>query len=143
MKLQGFNATLTEVVESSGRRGGDQIKEMELKLHLGLRDPLTTLCNDPKTTVVILSGSDRSVLDDVRIYHKILLFYQIFLVVEAFQLQNFGKYNMWLAAENGMFLRRTGGEWMTTMPEHLNMDWVDSVKVILFLKFSTVLVLIM
>ncbi|KAL0406702.1 UNVERIFIED_CONTAM: Alpha,alpha-trehalose-phosphate synthase [UDP-forming] 1 [Sesamum latifolium] len=41
---------------------------------------------------------------------------------------NFGEYNMWLAAENGMFLRSTRGEWMTTMPEHLNMDWVDSVK---------------
>lgn len=38
---------------------------------------------------------------------------------------------MWLAAENGMFLRLTGGDWMTTMPEHLNMDWVDSVKVII------------
>lgn len=37
---------------------------------------------------------------------------------------------MWLAAENGMFLRPTGGEWMTTMPEHLNMEWVDSVKVL-------------
>lgn len=37
---------------------------------------------------------------------------------------------MWLAAENGMFLRPTGGGWMTTMPEHLNMEWVDSVKVI-------------
>lgn len=36
---------------------------------------------------------------------------------------------MWLAAENGMFLRSTKGEWMTTMPEHLTMEWVDSVKV--------------
>lgn len=44
-------------------------------------------------------------------------------------LQNFSEYNMWLAAENGMFLRSTNGVWMTTMPEHLNMDWVDSVKV--------------
>ena len=44
-------------------------------------------------------------------------------------MQNFGEYNMWLAAENGMFLRLTTGEWMTTMPENLNMDWVDSVKV--------------
>jgi len=42
---------------------------------------------------------------------------------------------MWLAAENGMFLCLTGGEWMTTMPEHLNMDWVDSVKVLLLLCF--------
>ncbi|CAL9165986.1 unnamed protein product [Musa hybrid cultivar] len=103
--ILGFNATLTESIESSGRRGGDQIKEMELKLHPELKAPLTTLCNDVLTTVVVLSGSDRSVLDD-----------------------NFGEYNMWLAAENGMFLRHTGGDWMTTMPEHLNMDWVDSVK---------------
>ena len=36
---------------------------------------------------------------------------------------------MWLAAENGMFLRFTKGDWMTTMPEHLNMEWVDSIKV--------------
>lgn len=46
-------------------------------------------------------------------------------------MQNFGEYNMWLAAENGMFLRLTTGEWMTTMPENLNMEWVDSVKVCL------------
>lgn len=44
-------------------------------------------------------------------------------------LQNFGEYNLWLAAEHGMFLRRTKGSWMTTMPENLQMDWVDSVKV--------------
>ncbi|XP_020579961.1 alpha,alpha-trehalose-phosphate synthase [UDP-forming] 1-like [Phalaenopsis equestris] len=103
--ILGFNSTLTEPVESSGRRGGDQIKEMELKLHPELKGPLATLCNDLKTTIIVLSGSDRSVLDD-----------------------NFGEYNMWLAAENGMFLRLTDGDWMTTMPEHLNMDWVDSVK---------------
>lgn len=104
--ILGFNATLTEAVDSPGRRGGNQIKEMELKLHPELKEALTALCNDPDTTVVVLSGSDRSVLD-----------------------HNFGEFNMWLAAENGMFLRCTGGgEWMTTMPEHLNMEWVDSVK---------------
>ncbi|KAG6523111.1 hypothetical protein ZIOFF_012964 [Zingiber officinale] len=103
--ILGFNSTLTESIESTGRRGGDQIKEMELKLHPELKASLTAMCNDAQTTVVVLSGSDRIVLDD-----------------------NFGEYNMWLAAENGMFLRQTGGDWMTTMPEHLNMDWVDSVK---------------
>ncbi|GFS40705.1 trehalose-6-phosphate synthase [Actinidia rufa] len=103
--LQGFNATLTEAVDTPGRRGGDQIREMELKLHPDLKGPLTALCSDPKATVVVLSGSGRRVLDD-----------------------NFGEYNMWLAAENGMFLRFTKGDWMTTMPEHLNMEWVDSIK---------------
>ncbi|AQK94791.1 trehalose-6-phosphate synthase1 [Zea mays] len=103
--ILGFNSTLTEPVESSGRRGGDQIKEMELKLHPDLKGPLRALCEDERTTVIVLSGSDRSVLDE-----------------------NFGEFKMWLAAEHGMFLRPTYGEWMTTMPEHLNMDWVDSVK---------------
>ncbi|GLT54503.1 hypothetical protein SLA2020_276950 [Shorea laevis] len=78
---------------------------MELKLHPDIKAPLKKLCDDPKTTIVVLSGSDRIVLDD-----------------------NFGEYNMWLAAEHGMFLRHTKGEWMTTMPENLCMDWVDSVK---------------
>ncbi|XP_058221397.1 alpha,alpha-trehalose-phosphate synthase [UDP-forming] 1 [Rhododendron vialii] len=103
--ILGFNATLTEAVDTPGRRGGHQIKEMEPKLHPDLKEPLTALCSDPKTTVVVLSGSGRKVLDD-----------------------NFRDYNMWLAAENGMFLRFTKGEWMTTMPEHLTMEWVDSVK---------------
>ncbi|MCI06313.1 alphaalpha-trehalose-phosphate synthase, partial [Trifolium medium] len=97
----GFNGTLTEPVEKTG----DQIKEMELKVHPELRQPLTALCSDPNTTVVVLSGSGRKVLDD-----------------------NFKEYDMWLAAENGMFLQPSKGEWMTTMPEHLNMEWVDSVK---------------
>ncbi|GJN06869.1 hypothetical protein PR202_ga24639 [Eleusine coracana subsp. coracana] len=103
---EGFNSTLTEAVESSGRRGVDQI-EMELKLHPDLKGPLKALCDDERTTIIVLSGSDRSVLDD-----------------------NFGDFNMWLAAEHGMFLRPTHGQWMTTMPEHLNMDWVESVKLL-------------
>ncbi|KAB2081846.1 hypothetical protein ES319_A05G158800v1 [Gossypium barbadense] len=102
--ILGFNATLTEPVDTLGRKGS-QIKEMEPKLRPDLQEPLRKLCDDPKTTIVVLSGSDRSVLDD-----------------------NFGDYSMWLAAENGMFLRATKGDWMTTMPENLNMEWVDSVK---------------
>ncbi|KAK9050252.1 hypothetical protein SSX86_030778 [Deinandra increscens subsp. villosa] len=103
--ILGFSATLTEPVDTPDRRGGDQIREMDLKLHPELKESLIKLCDDPHTTVVVLSGSDRTVLDE-----------------------NFGEYNMWLAAENGMFLRSTKGTWMTTMPEHLNMEWVDSVK---------------
>lgn len=105
--ILGFNATLTEPVDTPGRRG-DQIKEMDLKVHPGLKEPLKVLCSDPNTTIVVLSGSDRTVLDD-----------------------NFGEYDMWLAAEHGMFLRLTKGEWMTTMPEHLNMEWVESVMHVL------------
>ncbi|XP_012091863.1 alpha,alpha-trehalose-phosphate synthase [UDP-forming] 1 isoform X2 [Jatropha curcas] len=102
--ILGFSSTLTEPVDSLDRRG-DQLKEMEPNLHPELKEPLKKLCEDQKTTVVVLSGSDRNILDE-----------------------NFGEYDMWLAAEHGMFLRLTTGEWMTTMPENLNMDWVDSVK---------------
>lgn len=103
--ILGFNATLTESVDTPGRRGADQIKEMDLKLNPELKGPLTTLCNDPKTTVVVLSGNRRDLLDE-----------------------NFGEFDLWLAAEHGMFLRHTRGHWMTTMPEHLNLDWVPSLK---------------
>ncbi|KAK8573025.1 hypothetical protein V6N13_048589 [Hibiscus sabdariffa] len=94
--ILGFNATLTEPMNSVGRKD---------KLRPDLEEPLRKLCQDPKTTVLVVSGSGRSVLDD-----------------------NFGDYSLWLAAENGVYLRVTRGEWMTTMPEHINMDWVDSVK---------------
>ncbi|PQP96230.1 alpha alpha-trehalose-phosphate synthase [Prunus yedoensis var. nudiflora] len=61
--ILGFNATLTEPVDTPERRG-DQIKEMELKLHPELKEPLSALCNDPQTTIVVLSGSATYVLDD-------------------------------------------------------------------------------
>ena len=106
---------------------------MDLNLHPELKGPLKALCSDPNTTIVVLSGSSRSVLDKVCIYFLTLVSFlgtQVSLTDLVFtQNQNFGEYDMWLAAENGMFLRLTNGEWMTTMPEHLNMEWVDSVKV--------------
>ena len=53
---------------------GDQIKEMELKVHPGLKEPLKVLCSDPKTTIVVLSGSERSVLDNVLTSYSFTLF---------------------------------------------------------------------
>jgi hypothetical protein len=63
--MQGFNATITAQVEGPRRRGPDQIMEMNLQLHPGMRDSLATLCADPNTILVILSGSERTVLDEV------------------------------------------------------------------------------
>jgi trehalose 6-phosphate synthase/phosphatase len=72
--VQGFNATLTEPVDTPGRRA-DQIKEMELKLHPELKEALTALCSDRKNTVVVLSGSDRKALDKVlSLFHIHFLF---------------------------------------------------------------------
>ena len=57
-------------MDTPGRRG-DQIKEMDLKVHPGLKEPLKVLCSDPNTTIVVLSGTDRIVLDEV-IYISLL-----------------------------------------------------------------------
>jgi len=72
---QGFSGTLTEPVEKTG----DQIKEMELKVHPKLRQPLTALCSDPNTTVVVLSGSGRQVLDDVILATSLPFFVKYFI----------------------------------------------------------------
>ncbi|GJV14064.1 hypothetical protein Tco_1359387 [Tanacetum coccineum] len=63
-KLNRFNASIsiTEPVNAPDRRI-DQFKEMEPNLHLELKEPLKKLCDDPKTTVVVVSGSHRSILD--------------------------------------------------------------------------------
>ena len=63
------------------------------------KQPLTKRDNDPKTTVVVISGSVRPVLD-----------------------QNFNEYDTWVAAENGIFLNSSEGEWVTIMPEQLNIE---------------------
>lgn len=104
---------------------------MELSVHPELKLPLTKLCSDPNTTVVVLSGSDRTILDEVILY-TLLPSLQITRSTSNLSLlQNFKEYDTWLAAENGMFLNSSNGEWMTTMPEQLNMEWVDSVKVLI------------
>lgn len=47
---------------------------MELTVHPELKQPLTQLCNDPKTTVIVLSGSGREVLDEVILEFSVLYF---------------------------------------------------------------------
>lgn len=56
-------------------RGG-QIKELELKVHPDMKEPLKKLSDDPKTTVVVLSGSGRAVLDKV-FFRKVYLFFNV------------------------------------------------------------------
>ncbi|KAG7622008.1 unnamed protein product [Arabidopsis thaliana] len=99
--ILGFYGTLTQPMKNQERRGDG----MNLELHPQLKERLKELCSDPKTTVVVLSRSEKCILD-----------------------KNFGEYNMWLAAENGMFLRHTSGEWVTRIPEHMNLEWIDGVK---------------
>ena len=62
---QGFNSTLTAHVEAPRRGTPDQIKEMKLRLHPEMPRVLDVLTSNSLTTVVVLSGSERSVLDEV------------------------------------------------------------------------------
>ncbi|KAL8236077.1 hypothetical protein R6Q59_017158 [Mikania micrantha] len=101
--ILGFNATLTEPVNADGRV--DQFKEMELNLHPELKDPLKKLCDDPRSTVVIVSGTHRNVLN-----------------------KNFEDYNIWLAAEHGVFLRTANKKWIQNLTDNLHIDWIESVK---------------
>ncbi|CAM0958045.1 unnamed protein product [Alopecurus aequalis] len=103
--ILGFAGTLTEPVQSFERRGTEQTEGIELNLNPGLKRPLETLCDNENTTVIVVSGYSKIILD-----------------------KNFGEYKMWLAAENGMFLRRAGAGWINTMSEHLKISWSDSVK---------------
>ena len=55
---------------------------MDLKVHPELKGPLATLCNDPKTTIVVLSGSRRDILDDV--FHQSCLLLRICFWINSF-----------------------------------------------------------
>eukprot|EP00271_Cylindrocystis_brebissonii_P011686 TRINITY_DN29599_c0_g1_i1.p1 TRINITY_DN29599_c0_g1~~TRINITY_DN29599_c0_g1_i1.p1 ORF type:complete len:1058 (+),score=166.06 TRINITY_DN29599_c0_g1_i1:961-4134(+) len=105
--ILGYNSTLTAHTEAPRRHAPNQLQEMKLRMHAQAADALERLANDLTTTLVILSGSERAILDEA-----------------------FVGYDVWLAAENGMFLRPPRGDWMTTMPEHLHMEWVESVQLV-------------
>lgn len=62
--MQGYNVTISAPVAAPGPRI-DQIKEVNLGLHPGIKESLATLCTDPNTIVLILSGSPKSALDEV------------------------------------------------------------------------------
>jgi hypothetical protein len=55
-------------------------------------DSVAALCSDPYTTVVVFSGSDKMKLEET-----------------------FGELDVWLAAENGIFMRGPDSEWSTLL----------------------------
>jgi trehalose 6-phosphate synthase/phosphatase len=63
--VQGFNATVTGPVEKKSDQKTDQVRDMKLGLHTDIKEPLKTLCAEENTDVVILSGSERKILDEV------------------------------------------------------------------------------
>ncbi|MFS7957966.1 putative alpha,alpha-trehalose-phosphate synthase (UDP-forming) [Helianthus anomalus] len=91
-----------------------------------LEQRLKRLCDDPTSTVVIISGSQRCILE-----------------------KNFEDYNVWLVAEHGVFIRTTAKNWSQNLTNNIHTDWIASVKVsnwsngsddpLFFLKFSNLL----
>ena len=59
-------------------------------------DSVAALCGSPDTTVVVFSGSDKQKLEET-----------------------FGELDVWLAAENGIFMRPPEGEWSTLLEVRL------------------------
>lgn len=102
--ILGFNETLTEEDQFFERGASNQTAGTKLKLNPELKGPLKTLCDNEDTTVIVVSGHGKIILDE-----------------------SFREFKMWLAAENGMFLRETSEEW-TTSTEHLEIGCSDSVK---------------
>uniref|UniRef100_A0A251UED3 Putative trehalose-phosphatase, HAD-like domain protein n=2 Tax=Helianthus annuus TaxID=4232 RepID=A0A251UED3_HELAN len=103
MIILGFNETLTKPVNADGM--ADQVKETELNLYPEIEQPLKRLCDDPTSTVVIISGSERCVLE-----------------------KNFEDYNVWLAAEHSVFIRTTDKNRSQNLTNNIHTDWIASMK---------------
>ncbi|KAJ0558417.1 putative alpha,alpha-trehalose-phosphate synthase (UDP-forming) [Helianthus annuus] len=70
-----------------------------------LEQPLKRLCDDPTSTVVIISGSQRCILE-----------------------KNFEDYNVWLAVEHGVFIRTADKNGSQNLTNNIHTDWIASVK---------------
>ncbi|KAL0043722.1 hypothetical protein WJX82_000124 [Trebouxia sp. C0006] len=109
----GYNATLTTAVEAprQPKRHFDQIQAMT-RVNPTVYNSIASLSNEPNTTVVVFSGSDKARLDET-----------------------FGNLNVWLAAENGIFMRPPPDEdgdqedW-ATMGEVPKKEWMESVQLV-------------
>lgn len=82
ISLQGFNAALTEPRGKNQKEKSELPEEglspkldTKLKLHPDLKEPLNMLCQDPNTTIVVLSGSDKNLLEEVRHLYPALALY--------------------------------------------------------------------
>jgi trehalose 6-phosphate synthase/phosphatase len=65
VSIQGFHETLTEQVQSFEIGASDQTASMKLKLNPEFKGPLKTLCDDKDTTVIVVSGYGRIILEKV------------------------------------------------------------------------------
>lgn len=106
--IVGFNAALTLTGPDTNRPGTRTYEQLRAltRVHPSVHATIRKLAADPRTRVVVFSGSERARLDEV-----------------------FGDLPVWLAAENGVFMRPPGGEWEANY-EKLNLDWMESVQLV-------------
>ncbi|GAB4814718.1 hypothetical protein N2152v2_001764 [Parachlorella kessleri] len=104
----GYNATLTTAVEAprQPKKHFDQIQALT-RVNPAAYACLAALAQNPDTQVVVFSGSQRGKLEEV-----------------------FGGLNVWLAAENGIFLRPPHApEWVATADVSSG-EWKESVLLV-------------
>lgn len=109
----GYNATLTTAVEAprQPRRHYDQMKALA-RVNPSTLKCIKELCQNPENLVIIVSGSECSKLQD-----------------------QFGHLPVWLAAENGVYMRPPSSlhdlstDWHPIF-DRLPKDWMDSVQMV-------------
>jgi trehalose 6-phosphate synthase/phosphatase len=103
----GYNATLTTSApaQSNHHRQFDQIRTLT-QISEEVKTLLNDIASQPDTEVLVVSGSERFKLE--RIFDGI---------------------NVWLAAENGVFLKPPFKGWELVV-ENINLEWMESVQVV-------------
>ena len=110
--LIGYNGTLTtsSMEQRDGKRRYDTVKG-RTRMHPAAKELLSRLAADPCTTVLVFTGSERHTIEDLM-----------------------GDLPVWLAAENGVFLRppERGAVWRAIHhPSTLNLGWIESVQMVM------------
>ena len=105
--VMGYNATLTTSApaQSNHHRQFDQIRTLT-QISEEVKTFLSAMVSQPDTEVLVVSGSERYKLE--RIFEGV---------------------NVWLAAENGIFLKPPFKEWKLVV-ENINLEWMESVQLV-------------
>lgn len=106
--ILGYNATLTTAVEApkQPKKHFDQIQAMT-RVNSAAYDCIAALSRDPSVEIVIFSGSEKDRIAEV-----------------------FSELSIWLAAENGAYVRpRDSNEWINLI-DISSGEWKDSVQLV-------------
>ena len=106
--VMGYNATLTTSMPASvplKHRQFDQIRTLT-QASPAVKATLNAIASEQDTVVVVVSGSERRALETT-----------------------FEGCDVWLAAENGIFLKPPGAEWEGVV-ENVNLEWMESVQLV-------------